>query len=103
VTATYFNSEAEARTVVADIIRPVYGAAHLFIAERNKMNIGLREVVFVARVTKDDSKGNNLVNAFFEAQLSQDERLEWMGTKMDFMQDEETEYFLIKTVIENGN
>lgn len=100
---TFFNSEAEARIVIANIIRPIYGVAHLFIAERNKMNIGLREVVFVARVTKDDTKANELVNSFFESQLSQSERLEWMGTKMDFMNDEETEYFMIKTVVENGN
>lgn len=99
----FFTDELEARTVIADVIRPVYANAHLFIAERNAINIGLREVTFVARVKKDDTKANALIDAFFTAQLSQSERLEWQGSKIDFLNDEETEYIMIKAVIENGN
>jgi len=98
----YFSNETDARVVIADIIRPIYGNAHLFIADRNAINIGLRDVTFVARVKKDDTKANALINAFFTTQLSQSERLEWQGSKIDFLNDEETEYIMIKAVIENG-
>lgn len=98
----FFGNENDARTEIANILKPVLGNAHLFVAERNAINIGLREVIFVVRMQKDDAKSENAVNAFFTASLSQSERLEWQGSKMDFLNDNETEYLMIKAVVENG-
>lgn len=99
----FFENETEAREAIANIIKPIYPNAHLFIAERNTQNIGLRDVTFVARVKKNDEKTNELVNVFFNYQVNYSEKLSWVGTKIDFLNDEETEYILIKAVIENGN
>lgn len=98
----YFSSEAEAKELISGIIRPFFAVAQLIIVDRNPINIGLREVIFAAKVKKDDAKCHLLINAFKEAQVSQSERLEWQGTKMDFMNDEEHEYIMVKAVIENG-
>lgn len=98
----FFSSETEAKTVISDIIRPFFSSTQLTIVDRNHINIGLREVIIAAKVKKDDEKCHQLINAFFEAQLSQSERLEWQGTKMDFMNDTEHEYIMIKAVVENG-
>lgn len=98
----FFNNEREARTVIAEIIRPIYGSANLFVAERNPQGIGLREVLFIAEVKKDDEKANQLINALFQSQVSQSERLEWQGSKMDFLHEKEHEYFMIKVVVENA-
>ncbi len=99
----FFSNESDAKAEIVSILKPILGSAHLFVAERNAINIGLREVIFVVRMKKDDSKSENAVNALFAAQLSQSERLEWQGTKIDFLNDNETEYIMIKAVIENGN
>lgn len=99
----FFESESNARSVIADVIRPIYPNAHLFIAERNPQNISLRDVTFVARVKKEDDKTNQLLNSFFNLQIENSERLSWEGTKIDFINDEETEYIMIKVVVENGN
>lgn len=99
----FFSNESDAKAEIVSILKPILGSAHLFVAERNTINIGLREVIFVVRMKKDDSKSENAVNALFAAQLSQSERLEWQGTKIDFLNDNETEYIMIKAVIENGN
>lgn len=98
----FFDNENDARTEIVNILKPVLGNAHLFVAERNAINIGLREVIFVVRMQKDDAKSENAVNALFIASLSQSERLEWQGSKMDFLNDNETEYLMIKAVVENG-
>lgn len=98
----FFSSEAEAKTEIGNIIRPFFGTAQLTIVDRNAINIGLREVIFAAKVKKDDEKCDLLINAFKDAQVSQSERLEWQGTKMDFMNDTEHEYIMVKAVIENG-
>lgn len=98
----FFDNENDARTEIVNILKPVLGNAHLFVAERNAINIGLREVIFVVRMQKDDAKSENAVNALFTASLSQSERLEWQGSKMDFLNDNETEYLMIKAVVENG-
>lgn len=100
----YFVDEAEARSEIIKAIKPIYGnSCVLFVAERNSINIGLREVIFVARVTKDDANSEKAVNELFKLQLEQPiERLEWQGTKMDFLNDNETEYLMIKAVVTNG-
>lgn len=98
----FFNSENDARTEIVNIIKPILGNVQLFVAERNAINIGLREVIWVVRMAKDDMKSENVINALFTAQCSQSERLEWQGTKVDFLNDNETEYLMIKTVVENG-
>lgn len=98
----YFSSETDARTVISNIMRPFFSSAQLTIVDRNAINIGLREVIFAAKVKKDDEKCDLLINAFKDAQVSQSERLEWQGTKMDFMNDTEHEYIMIKAVVENG-
>lgn len=98
----FFSSESEAKTVISNIIRPFFNTAQLSIVDRNAINIGLREVIFAAKVQKDDNKCHQLINAFKEAQVTQSERLEWQGTKMDFMNDTEHEYIMIKAVVENG-
>ncbi len=98
----FFDTESDARAEIVSILKPILGNAHLFVAERNAINIGLREVIFVVRTPKDDAKNESVVNALFTAQCSQSERLEWQGTKMDFLNDNETEYIMIRTVVENG-
>lgn len=99
----YFINEAEAKTAIVSAIKPTYGNIHLFVAERNSINIGIREVVFVARVPKDDVKSEAVVNALFALQVAQPiDRIEWQGTKMDFLNDNETEYIMIKAVVQNG-
>lgn len=99
----FFESEVEARNTIADLIRPHYPSAHLFIAERTAQNLGLREVTFVARVKKEEDKTHQLINAFYLAQQSNSESLSWEGTKIDFLNDEETEYIMVKAIVENGN
>lgn len=98
----FFINESEVRTEIVSILKPILGNVHLFVAERNAINIGLRDVIFVVRMQKDDAKIESAINALFIAQCSQSERLEWQGTKMDFLNDNETEYLMIKAVIENG-
>lgn len=100
----YYLNETAARTEIIGAIKPIYGNCALFVAERNAQNLGLREVIFVARVPKDDAKSERAVNALFTLQVSDAiDRLEWQGTKVDFLNDNETEYIMIKAVIENGN
>ena len=100
----YYSNETEARTAIVGAIKPIYGNAHLFIGERNALSIGLREVIFVCRVPNDDTKSEAAVNAIFALQVLQPiDRLEWQGTKIDFLNDNETEYIMIKAVVENGN
>lgn len=100
----YYTNEATAKTEIASVLKPIYPVCSLFVAERNAQNLGLREVIFVARVPKDDAKSEQAVNALFTLQVSDAiDRLEWQGTKVDFLNDNETEYIMIKAVIENGN
>jgi len=98
----FFSNENEARVFIADIIRPIFSTADLFIAERNPQNIGLRDVLFAAKVKRDEQKADRLVNAFYQKQILYSEALEWQGSKTDFLNDLEHEYFMIKAVIENG-
>jgi hypothetical protein len=100
----YYLNETDARTDIVGAIKPIYGNCALFVAERNAVNLGLREVIFVARVPKDDAKSEAAVNALFALQIAQPaQRLEWQGTKVDFLNDNETEYLMIKAVVTNGN
>lgn len=100
----YYVNEVTARAEITSVLKPIYPVCSLFVAERNAQNLGLREVIFVARVQKDDVKGEQVVNALFALQVSDAiDRLEWIGTKMDFMNNIEDEYIMIKAVIENGN
>ncbi len=98
---TYFATEEEAKKVIADILRPYFGIAQLTIAERNRINIGLREVLIVAKVKNDDEKCHAVLNKFFEAETTQSEKLILQGTKIDFLNGDEHLYILVKTVIEN--
>ncbi len=99
----YYDNESQAKTEIAGVLKPIYPVCSLFAAERNAQNLGLREVIFVARVPKDDTKSEQAVNALFVLQVSDAiDRLEWIGTKMDFMNNIEDEYIMIKAVIENG-
>lgn len=100
----YYLNETDARADIVGAIKPIYGNCSLFVAERNAVNLGLREVIFVARVPKDDAKSEAAVNALFALQIAQPaQRMEWQGTKVDFLNDNETEYLMIKAVIANGN
>jgi len=98
----FFSDENEARTFIADVIRPIFHSADLFIVERNPQNIGLRDVVFAAKVKRDEQKADQLINAFYMKQVSNSEKFEWQGSKIDFLNDLEHEYFMIKVVVENG-
>lgn len=98
----FFESEAEAREVIATIIRPFYPNAHLFVAERNATDTCLRDVLFVARVKKEDAKTELLLNALFKACCVEVDRLAWKSTKIDFLNDEETEYIAILAVVHTG-
>lgn len=100
----YYINEATAKAEIISVLKPIYPVCSLFVAERNAQNLGLREVIFVARVTKDDAKSEQAVNALFALQVSDAiDRLEWQGTKVDFLNDNENEYIMIKAVIENGS
>lgn len=99
----YYNNEDEARADITLVLKPIFGTAHLIVAEREAINITLRSVIFVARVRKDDSKSEQVTNAFYILQKSSSyEKLEWQGTKIDFINGSEDEYIMIKAVIQNG-
>lgn len=99
---TFFNSENEAKAVIADVIRPICPNGDLFVAERNPINALLREVIYFLKIKKDDEKEQELIGEFFEATCKHTEALQWQGTKMDFLNDIEHTYFGIRVVVQNS-
>jgi len=98
-----YDNESQAKDEIASTLRPIYGSAQLFVAERSPMNLGLREVMFVAKVKADSQKSEEAVNAFYQLQIaSTGERIEWSGSKIDFLNDVNSEYIMIKAVVQNG-
>ena len=98
---TYFVNEMDAREAIANILRPIYGTANITIAERNKRNAATRDVIFVVEVKKDDEKCLALLNGLFKENVANPSGLEWQGTKVDFINDKEHEYVLIKAIVQN--
>lgn len=99
----YYDNEAQAKSDIAVILKPHFPVANIFVADREPINIGMRAVVFAVRVKKDDEKCESAINAFYQNQIgSTGEKLEWIGTKMDFMNTIEEEYIMVRAVIENG-
>jgi|GEM_PF-3016767 len=98
---TYFLSETDAREAIAKLLRPIYGTATITIAERNKRNSATRDVIFVVEVKKDEEKCLNLLNSLFKENVVNPSGLEWEGTKVDFINDKEHEYILIKAIVQN--
>ena len=98
----FFYSEAEAKTVIADVIRPICPNGDLFVAERNPVNDLLREVIYFLKIKKDDNKEQELISEFFEARCTHADALQWQGTKMDFFNDLEHTYFGIRAVVQNS-
>lgn len=98
----FFYSEDEAKKVIADVIRPICPNGDLFVAERSRVTPLLREVIYFLKIKKDDTKEQELISSFFEAECTYVECLQWQGTKMDFLNDLEHTYFGIRAVIQNS-
>lgn len=98
----FFYSETEAKNVISDVIRPICHNGDLFVAERNRIDGLLREVIYFLKIKKDDDKEQELISEFFKVECTYTECLQWQGTKMDFLNDLEHTYFGIRVVVQNS-
>ena len=99
----YYDNEAQAKSEIISILKPYYPTTVLTVAERTPQNLGLRDVTYAARVKRHDLHPEKVINDIYTIQKnSGTDRIEWVGTKLDFINDNETEYILIKTVVQNG-
>ena len=98
----YFANELEAKEAVIQAFKPIFGSANITIVERNKRNAATREAIFAVEVKKDDEKSIALLNALFKSHVENPNGLEWQGTKMDFLNDKEHEYVLIRAIVQNS-